>query len=155
MEPRVVIDTNVVISAAINPKGKPGKIIDMIMNGEIVSYTSQEILEELGFKLLSEKVLKYIGDASIALDLLLSFSTMSIIVEPKVHFNVSPDTDDNKFFDVVYEAKADYLISGNIRDIINLRNRDREFKLGTHRFKILTPKEFIEDFPLLLAPNST
>ncbi|WP_324735249.1 putative toxin-antitoxin system toxin component, PIN family [Thermococcus sp. SY098] len=149
MEPRVVIDTNVVISAAINPKGKPGKIIDMIMNGEIVSYTSQEILEELGFKLLSEKVLKYIGDASIALDLLLSFSTMSIIVEPKVHFNVSPDTDDNKFFDVVYEAKADYLISGNIRDIINLRNKDREFKLGTHKFKILTPKEFIEDFPTI------
>lgn len=150
MEPKVVIDTNVVISAAINPKGKPGKIIDMIMDGKITSYTSQEILEELGFKLLSEKVLKYIGDASTALNLLLSFSTMSVIVEPKIHFNVSPDKGDNKFFDVVYEAKADYLISGNIRNIINLRNRDKEFKLGTHRFKILTPKEFVENFTSFL-----
>lgn len=146
MEPKVVIDTNVVISAAINPKGKPGKIIDMVMDGKIASYTSQEILEELGFKLLSEKVLKYVGDASTALNLLLSFSTMSVIVKPKIHFNVSPDADDNKFFDVVYEAKADYLISGNIRDIINLRNRNREFKFGNHKFKILKPKEFVEEF---------
>jgi|Deesub1362B_J571_1020462.scaffolds.fasta_scaffold00143_54 hypothetical protein len=148
MEPKVVIDTNVIISAAINPKGKPGKIIDMIMNGDMTSYTSKEILDELGFKLLSEKVLKYIGDASTALSLLLSFSTVSIIVEPKIRFNLSPDPDDNKFFDVVYEAKADYLISENIRDIVNLRNKNKEFKLGTHSFKVLTPAEFLETFSL-------
>ncbi|USH00464.1 putative toxin-antitoxin system toxin component, PIN family [Thermococcus argininiproducens] len=143
MEPKVVIDTNVIISAAINPKGKPGKIIDMIMDGSVISYTSQEILEELGFKLLSERVLKYIGDASKALDLLVSFSALSILVNPKIHFNVSPDPDDNKFFNVVYEAKADYLISGNIKHIVNLRDENKEFKLGMHRFKILTPGEFI------------
>lgn len=148
MEPKVVIDTNVIISAAINPKGKPGKIIDMIMNGDMTSYTSKEILDELGFKLLSEKVLKYIGDASTALNLLLSFSTVSVIVEPKIRFNLSPDPDDNKFFDVVYEAKANYLISGNIRDIVNLRNKNKEFKLGTHSFKVLTPAEFLETFSL-------
>lgn len=148
MEPKVVIDTNVIISTAINPKGKPGKIIDMIMNGDMTSYTSKEILDELGFKLLSEKVLKYIGDASTALNLLLSFSTVSVIMEPKIRFNLSPDPDDNKFFDVVYEAKANYLISGNIRDIVNLRNKNKEFKLGTHSFKVLTPAEFLETFSL-------
>ncbi|WP_394326664.1 putative toxin-antitoxin system toxin component, PIN family [Thermococcus piezophilus] len=34
-----------------------------------------------------------------------------MLVEPAEHFEVSPDPDDNKFFDAVYSARADFLIS--------------------------------------------
>ena len=141
---KVVLDTNVVIAAAINPFGSSGKVLDMIVNGAVRSYTSEAILEELRFKLTSEKVLKYLESRVYALWIYRIFRASSVIVEPAEHFDVSPDPDDNKFFDVVYSAKADFLISLNKKHVLRLRDKEMRFSLKGHKFLILTPAEFIE-----------
>ncbi|WP_297489873.1 putative toxin-antitoxin system toxin component, PIN family [Thermococcus sp.] len=141
---KVVLDTNVVIAAAINPFGSSGKVLDMVVNGMIRSYTSEAILEELRFKLTSEKVLRYLESKVYALWIYRIFRTSSVLVEPAERFEVSPDQDDNKFFDAVYSAKADFLISLDKRHVLKLRDDERKFPLKGHGFYILLPAEFFE-----------
>jgi putative PIN family toxin of toxin-antitoxin system len=141
---KVVIDTNVVITAAINPFGSSGKVMDLVVEKKVASYTSEAILEELRFKLTSEKVLKYIESRVYALWIYRIFRASSTLVEPVEHFEVSPDPDDNKFFDVVYSAKADVLISLDKKHVLKLRDEERTFSLKRHEFYVLTPAEFLE-----------
>ncbi|ACS32865.1 putative toxin-antitoxin system toxin component, PIN family [Thermococcus gammatolerans] len=141
---KVVLDTNVVITAAINPFGSSGKVMDLIVGKKVVSYTSEAILEELRFKLTSEKVLKYLESRVYALWIYRVFRASSIVVNPRVRFEVSPDSEDNKFFDVVYSAKADFLISLDKKHVLKLRDENGRFALKGHEFLILTPAEFLE-----------
>ena len=141
---KVVLDTNVVIAAAINPFGSSGKVLDMVVDGTVRSYTSEEILEELRFKLTSEKVLKYLESRIYALWIYRIFRASSVFVELAERFEVSLDPDDNKFFDVVYSAKADFLISLDKKHVLKLRDGERKFSLNGHEFLILTPAEFLE-----------
>ncbi|AJC72726.1 MAG: putative toxin-antitoxin system toxin component, PIN family [Thermococcus sp.] len=124
---KVVLDTNVVITAAINPFGSSGKVMDLVVGKKVLSYTSEAILEELRFKLTSEKVLRYLESRVYALWIYRIFRTSSILVELTERFEVSPDPDDNKFFDVVYSSKADFLISLDKKHVLKLRDEDRKF----------------------------
>lgn len=139
---KVVLDTNVVITAAINPFGSSGKVMDLVVGKKVLSYTSEPILEELRFKLTSEKVLKYLESRVYALWIYRIFRASSILVEPAEHFEVSPDSDDNKFFDVTYSAKADVLISLDKRHVLKLRDGERKFSLKGHEFYVLSPTKF-------------
>lgn len=141
---KVVLDTHVVITAAINPFGSSWKVMGLVVRKEVASYTSEAILEELRFKLTSEKVLKYIGSRVYALWIYRIFRASSVLVEPAEHFEVSPDPDDNKFFDVTYSAKADVLISLDKQHVLKLRDGgERKFSLkGGHEFYVLSPTKF-------------
>ncbi|NJE60432.1 putative toxin-antitoxin system toxin component, PIN family [Thermococcus sp. 21S7] len=141
---KVVLDTNVVITAAINPFGSSGKVMDLVVGKKVLSCTSEAILEELRFKLTSEKVLKYLESQVYALWVYRVFRVSSIIVDPSEHFEVSPDPDDNKLFDVVYSAKAGFLISLDKKHVLKLRDGEKRFVLNGHEFLILTPAEFLE-----------
>ena len=141
---KVVLDTNVVITAAINPFGSSGKVMDLVVKRRVVSYTSEAVLEELRFKLTSEKVLRYLESRIYALWIYRVFRASSIVVSPAVRFDVSSDPDDNKFFDVVYSAKASFLISLDKKHVLKLRDENRKFILKAHEFLILTPAEFLE-----------
>jgi len=141
---KVVLDTNVVITAAINPFGSSGKIMDLVVGRKVLSYTSEAILEELRFKLTSGKVLKYLESRVYALWVYRVFRASSIVVNPTVRFDVSPDPDDNKFFDVVYSAKAGFLISLDKKHVLKLRDENRRFALNDYDFLILTSAEFLE-----------
>ncbi len=141
---KVVLDTNVVIAAAINPFGSSGKVLDTVVNRAARSYTSEAILEELRFKLTSEKVLKYLESRVYALWIYRIFRTSSVLVEPVESFEVSPDQDDNEFFNVVYSAGADLLISLDKKHVLKLRDGEKRSFLKGREFLILTPAEFLE-----------
>ena len=44
---RVVLDTNVIISGLINPKGPPGEVLKALKAGRFILVTSQAINEEI------------------------------------------------------------------------------------------------------------
>jgi len=94
--------------------------------------------------LSSEKVLRYLESRVYALWIYRIFRASSILVEPVEHFEVSPDPDDGKFFDVVYPAKVDFLISLDKKHVLTLGGEERRFSLKEHGFLILTPAEFLE-----------
>ncbi|HLC52319.1 MAG TPA: putative toxin-antitoxin system toxin component, PIN family [Candidatus Nanoarchaeia archaeon] len=44
---KIVLDTNVVISAAISSDGNPAKIFEMLIREEVENFTTSEIIDEI------------------------------------------------------------------------------------------------------------
>jgi putative PIN family toxin of toxin-antitoxin system len=114
--PRVVIDTNIYISA-IFWNGKPREVIDLGRDGKITIFTSLDIENEIAgklkttFKLAEEDVNQ----------ILLDFSTFTLPIRiSKQLIVVQDDPDDNKFIECAVECKANYIISGD-RHLLNLK----------------------------------
>ena len=146
--PRVVVDTNVVIAGAINPYGSSGKILDLVANHAVISFTSPALLEELRFKLYHKKVLKYLRGRTNAEIVFRAFREASIIVFPSRKFNIARDRDDNELFSVAFESRAGYIISLDKKHVLSLRDEKKEVALDNHRVKVLRSAEFLEEaFP--------
>ncbi len=132
---KVVLDTNIVVSALIGKHGAPAKIFEKILLDKIENYTSTEILAEMenvfNRKEITERTSK--EDRTFILS---EFKTRSKILHPKTKIKaVIEDTDDDKFLEAALEAKVHYIISGD----------QHLTKLKTFRgIHIVTPKEFIE-----------
>ena len=116
MVPRVVIDTNIYISA-IFWNGKPRGVIDLGRDGKITIFTSLDIENEIAgklkttFKLAEEDVNQ----------ILLDFSTFTLPIRiNKQLIVVQDDPDDNKFIECAVECRANYIISGD-RHLLNLK----------------------------------
>jgi putative PIN family toxin of toxin-antitoxin system len=114
--PRVVIDTNIYISA-IFWNGKPREVIDLGRDGKITIFTSLDIENEIvgklktTFKLAEEDVNQ----------ILLDFSTFTLPIRiNKQLIVVRDDPDDNKFIECAVECRANYIISGD-RRLLNLK----------------------------------
>lgn len=134
---KVVIDTNVVVSAFLKSEGNPALILCLVFEKEIRICLSEEIIQEYQGVLKREKF-RSLNQTDVK-KFLTKLQDLSFFVNPKEKVNLLTDPDDNKFLDCAYEAKADYLITGNKKHFpIN------QFK-GT---KIVSPLEFIEKFAL-------
>lgn len=109
---RVVLDTNVVVSAQINENGLEAAVLDMAVSRIIHLYTSKAILAEY------ESVL---NRSSLGLDskrvsrALKGIRKVSTVTKPTRMLEVSSDLADNRFLECAEAANADYLITGNKR----------------------------------------
>ncbi len=119
---RVVIDTNVFISATFLPHSKPARIINWIRGGKIVWVTSQEILEEITRVLLSPRVKKRHGLTAKQITKVLEGLIQGAEITPgTMRANASRDPEDNKFLACAVEGQADYLVSGD-KDLTDLKS---------------------------------
>ncbi|MGN0312078.1 MAG: putative toxin-antitoxin system toxin component, PIN family [Lachnospiraceae bacterium] len=110
-----VIDTNVLVSAALKWQSVPGSIINLAFNGLIVPLVNAEILEEYRAVLLrpkfcfSEEVVNNILDEMI-------FHAQNVVEE---HLDIDfPDPKDKVFYEVVMQVRKKenaYLITGNMK----------------------------------------
>ncbi|MDO8428457.1 MAG: putative toxin-antitoxin system toxin component, PIN family [Candidatus Diapherotrites archaeon] len=132
---RVVLDTNIVVSALIEKRGYPAEIFRKLISEEIECFTSQEILDEI------EDVFKRTEIVSRTLQadresILTNFKIYAqwISIKTKVK-TVLEDSDDDKFIECALDAKADFIVSGD-RHLLKLK----EFK----GIKIIKAKEFID-----------
>jgi len=114
--PRVVIDTNIYISA-IFWNGKPREVIDLGRDGKITIFTSLDIENEIAGKL--KTTFKLAGED--VNQILLDFSTFTLPIRiNKQLIVVQDDPDDNKFIECAVECRANYIISGD-RHLLNLK----------------------------------
>ena len=108
---RVVLDTNVLISAILFG-GKPREILEKAIRGEIRLCLSEPILEELKGVLRRSKF-----DYSPEMIQFILTELMSIadFVNPSETLNVVlQDPEDNRILECAVEAKANYIISGDL-----------------------------------------
>ena len=112
---RIVLDTNVLVSAHLTRNSKAERILSLAEANTFEIYLSPSIVRELTTTLLSPKLMKIHKDTpkqvhhSIAL--LLKFVKMSPgILEVDV---VEADPDDNKILACAIESNARYIISGD------------------------------------------
>jgi putative PIN family toxin of toxin-antitoxin system len=133
---RLVIDTNVVISAAIKPESLQRTTFLLAITKPARLYVSRPILEEYA-EVLSHPELHI--RKGLRQQLLQLIKNHSYIVAPSRRLEVAGDPDDNMFLECADSAKADYLVTGN----------QKHFPIFWKKTKVITPREFIS----LVAPH--
>jgi len=121
--PRVVLDTNVLISA-IFFGGKPRKILEKAIRGEIRLCISEPMLEELSGVLRRSKFDTSLERVQI---ILTELTGIADFVNPSEIIRlVLEDPDDNRILECAVEAKASYIITGDFHLLKLSRYRDIE-----------------------------
>ena len=109
---RVVLDTNVIISALLKEGSAPALILSLALEGHIQLCVTEEIFAEYTGVLSREKF-QSLDQASVR-KALQSIKRKSFWVSPSTRINIIKiDPEDNKFLECALEAKAHYLITGN------------------------------------------
>lgn len=118
---RVVLDTNVIISATLVHGGKEDQILRAWQRGAFELVLSPPILEELARALFYEKLrrFRWMTDAEIGA-LLLALGAGSFLASGEVTVRVSRDPDDDKFLAAAVDARARFLVTGD-RDLLDLK----------------------------------
>ena len=131
LKPKVVIDTNVFVSG-LTFKGKPREGLDLVWRGDIEACISLFILREL-----EETLKKDFGwNSDQVKHTIEKIKVNTILVHPKNKVSVIKEKDDdNRILECAIEARVPYLISGDRKHLLPLK----EYQ-GT---KILSPAEFL------------
>ncbi len=119
---RVVIDTNVVVSALLQPEGLPAAVLMLALSGEIQLCISDDVFAEYD-EVIRRPRLKRTTD--VIEGTLKSIRELGHWVKPTVIAHVCSDPDDNIFLECAQAAGADYLVTGNRRHFPNRWKKTR------------------------------
>jgi putative PIN family toxin of toxin-antitoxin system len=127
---RLVIDTNVVVSAALKPDGLQRTVVLLSLSKPVRWYVSKEIMSEYA-TVLARPELKI--RRSLRQQLIQLIENHSHIVTPSRLDQVTSDPEDNMFVECADAARADYLLTGN----------QRHFPKFWKNTKIISSSEFL------------
>lgn len=133
---RLVIDTHVVVSAALKPKGLQRTVVLLAMTKPARWYVSDPILSEYTMVLARPELKIRRGMRQQLLQLI---KTHTRVVTPPRVPQVTSDPDDNIFVECADAARADYLVTGN----------QRHFPKFWKNTKIISSSEFLS----VIAPH--
>ncbi len=133
---RLVIDTNIVVSAALKPDGLQRTVLLLALSKPVRLYVSKAIMDEYREVLGRRKMNIAKGHRQQLLQLI---ENRFHAVTPSRPLQVTTDPDDNKFLECADAARADYLITGN----------QKHFPRFWKKTKVITSHEFID----IVAPH--
>lgn len=131
---RIVLDTNVLVSAALRPRGTPGRCLQ-IATATGMALLSRETAEEFAEVLLRDKFDRYVSVRDRE-SFLRAFIEKAEVVEMTETIEACRDPKDDKFLEAAVGGRAAYLVSGD------------EDLLVLHPFRgipILTPAAFLAE----------
>ena len=108
----VVLDTNVVVSAHLNPEGSESLVFLLALAGKLRLYLSEPIVAEYE-AVLSRKKFSFRPER--VANSLAAIRAAGRMVKPTHTLSICPDPDDNRFLECAEAAQADYLVTGNKR----------------------------------------
>ena len=135
---RVVLDTNVLISAAFRIQPSvPDQILRALKSQNFIHIVSLEILEEIKEVINRKEITKRTGMNPKERDQFMRdiIDTSYMVSGSIVVHAVSHDPDDDKFIAAALEGNADYIVSGD-KHLLSLK----EYK----GIKILPPRELVK-----------
>lgn len=128
---KIVVDTNILISAFVFPSGVIQEIFERIITRDYELGISQEILSEFE-EVLFKKFSLNKGKINQIIEFINRNSTL---VSPKKRLEVIKDEPDNRILECALEFQANYIISGN-RHILSLKKYNK--------IKILKASDFLK-----------
>lgn len=139
--PRVVLDSNVIISSLLRTNGKASRIINLWKKHYFDLITSDYILSEVK-KILQDKQLakKYRFNPVKQARLLSQLTHFSTIIEFKKPVRLGRDKNDIPILSAAIQGNADYLVTGD-QDLLVLAKNKLVMPL-----EILTPTAFLHEF---------
>jgi uncharacterized protein len=128
-----VIDSNVLISARLSPRGSPGRLLAAWLDGRFELIVSQALLAELAGVLARPKFRRWLSieDADAFVQMLTI--TATVLDDPPPQHHGLRDPHDSYLVTLARSAKADYLVSGD-RDLTSLERP---------RPPVITPADFL------------
>jgi len=133
---RLVIDTNVVVSAALKPEGLQRTVVLLAMSQPARWCVSEAIVSEYEMVLARPELKIRRG---LRQQLLQLIKNHAHVVKPSRLAQVTSDPADNMFIECADAARADYLVTGN----------QRHFPKFWKNTKIITSSEFLS----VIAPH--
>jgi uncharacterized protein len=127
---RLVIDTNILVSAALKPDGLQRTVLLLAITKPARLYVTEEILAEYR-EVLARPEFKI--RRGLWQQLLQLVKNHAQVVSPAHALHAAKDPDDNKFLECADAARADFLITGN----------QRHFPTFWKQTKVITSREFI------------
>ncbi len=111
MSLKLVIDTNIFISAALSSKGAPAQLVQEILAHHRLVF-SQSTFDELRTRLFRPKFDRYIS-LELRKSLLHDLNASAVWVDIGESAIYCRDRDDDKFIETALKAQAHYLVSGD------------------------------------------
>lgn len=136
---RVVLDTNVVVSAVIRPSSVPARVLSLVYGRRILPVIDLRILADYG-EVLARPRLKIPADR--ASDFLLRFGEVAerviVMKEAASRFYqiALPDPDDRPFMEVAVSAAANAIVTGNT---------DHFPEALLKPVRVLTPRQLLDE----------
>ena len=127
---RVVLDTNILVSALLKPAGLESTILLLALRGRFELWVTPAILAEYA---------EVLGRPRLKIDPVASGAAMAAIrkvchvVHPTRRLSISRDEPDNRFYECADAAQAHYLVTGNAR----------HFRVRQGATEIVTTRQFI------------
>ena len=112
MIPRVVLDTNVVVSALLKPQGREDQVLRLALAGRLLLCVSPQVLAEYSRVLSSPKFKFQPEEAGMALRQL---EKAGRLFHPARILRISEHEPDNRFYECASAAQAAVLVTGNLR----------------------------------------
>jgi putative PIN family toxin of toxin-antitoxin system len=116
---RVVVDTNILISALLAGRSLPARVIDLWRDGRITLVTSHEQIDEMMRVTRYPKIRARLSPA-LAGRLINELRDLAVVVEHLPEVEASPDPFDNYLLATAIAGAAQYLVSGDKRDLLSL-----------------------------------
>jgi uncharacterized protein len=131
---RIVLDTNVLVSAFLSPAGAPAQVWSLVEEGAVqlcvdqrIMFEYHDVLSRPEFKIPVHEVnsiLAFIEDAA------------DVVIASPLPLLTS-DPDDQKFVEVALSAQADFLVTGNLKHFSGL---------SKHGLRVVSPRVFLDEF---------
>ena len=107
---KIVLDTNVLVSALLNPSGTPARILDLVVDDKIKICVDDMIVVEY-FSVISRETLKLDREKALSLISILVINSNKVRAKPSGI--ILPDPKDVMFIDTAVAARADAIVTGN------------------------------------------
>ena len=140
---RVVLDTNLLISALISEQGAPARLIDSWDEQRFVLVSSEEQLEEFKAVTRRQRLAAFI-ERSDAGRFINQIRAEALILQKLPAVDRSADPADNFLLAMAEAGEADYLVSGDRRGVLALAQHGRT--------QIITARAMIETLGLESKP---
>lgn len=139
----IVLDTNILVSALINPFGAPARVLDQVIRGTIQLAFDDRVMDEYR-EVLRRPVFGFSSENVRALLDHIELTGVHVVPAPLPSEGI-PDLGDLPFAEVAVEIRAASLVTGNLKHF--------EF-LEEHKIPVLTPDEFMQGLRDLLEEEA-
>ncbi len=115
---RIVLDTNVMVSAILSPRSTSAQIMRLVLDGVVNLIISHDILDETLRVIRYPKLVNLMKKNSVALKeveyVIDRLSAIAVVTPGKLTLDViQDDPSDNKILACAVEGEADFIISGD------------------------------------------
>ena len=135
MPDRIVVDTNVIVSAALKKHSTPRSVLSFVLEHDTL-LVSEETLAELGEVLRRPKLDKY-SRIEDRINFLRALIGKAAVVPISSYITDCPDPKDNKFLELAIDGKATHIVSGD-GDLLDMN--------PYRGIEIISPADFMKSF---------